>query len=250
MNNYTLGLIISTFILLAVISFCVKTIKCYLFKVDYDSIAPSIDIKGVDNDYLEVIGKIGEKRVCAELNRVPIKKHEFFNTYLFEENDKHSTEIDAICVLTSGIYVFESKNHKGYIKGDDDIVMWGKKKKFFDDWEYNFYSPIKQNKGHINFLKRQLNIQKNDNIPIYSIIVFNDQARLRISNRTPNYYVCKYKDISKIVNKIHRKSIWNRTIVEKNSLEIIIKKLELLNKNNLKKARIHIKNVKEKCSDE
>ena len=85
---------------------------------------------------------------------------------LIEGAEGYTSQIDLIMIGVKGLYVIEVKNFEGAkIYGDGAKSKWyyyrgGKK--------YEFYSPIKQNKKHIEYLKKFLS--DFGNIPCFSII--------------------------------------------------------------------------------
>lgn len=72
-------------------------------------------------------------------------------------NERKSSEIDLILLHETGIYVVESKNYSGWIKGDENQEQWEHiKLNSSDDDEKYFQNPINQNKGHISSLSKFL----------------------------------------------------------------------------------------------
>ena len=100
-----------------------------------------------------------------------------YNLYIFKE-DGTTTEIDALLIHPSGIYIFESKNYKGWIFGSENQQYWtqvlsrGRGKSY----KNSFFNPIIQNKVHLKWLSYYLN-QYTPNL--YSYIVFGNDCQLK-----------------------------------------------------------------------
>lgn len=121
-------------------------------------------------------GRYGEYMIFKELQICEKYGSRFlFNCYIPKENNQ-TTEIDVILLTLNGIFVFESKNYRGWVYGSENQDLWtltmpaGNRIRK----EY-FYNPIIQNKSHINALKKLIG----NNLPVYSVIVFSNNCRLK-----------------------------------------------------------------------
>ncbi len=74
------------------------------------------------------------------------------------QNGKHKAQMDHVVVGPNGIFVVETKNHKGVIRGDDSDVAILQKNKAASGAKYarRFYSPIKQVQTHARVITRLL----------------------------------------------------------------------------------------------
>lgn len=98
-----------------------------------------------------------------------------FNCYIPKSNTQ-TTEIDIILLSINGIFVFESKNYRGWIYGNEKQETWTQTLPAGNKIQKeHFYNPIMQNKSHIKALKNLIG----NNIPIYSIIVFSNNCKLK-----------------------------------------------------------------------
>lgn len=68
-----------------------------------------------------------------------------------------STQIDHVVVSPYGIFVIETKNHKGMIFGDPCGKVWTQVLKG-GQLRYTFFNPLIQNSGHVMELSKQLGI--------------------------------------------------------------------------------------------
>lgn len=98
-----------------------------------------------------------------------------FHLYL-PINKEEITEIDALMISTVGIFVFESKNFKGYVRGGENDRLWSQAKtdEMGNSENIRFYNPIMQNNTHIRCLNRVLDYK----YPLYSIVVFSEECVL------------------------------------------------------------------------
>ena len=122
-------------------------------------------------------GKYGEYQLYSYLKSFEKQGYRFlFNLYVPKENER-TTEIDVLMITNKGIIVFESKNYKGWIFGEEGQKQWtqtlyGTRGHVPKE---HFYNPILQNKIHIRFLKKIVG----DNVPIFSVVAFSDRCELR-----------------------------------------------------------------------
>jgi|GEM_PF-796795 len=127
----------------------------------------------IEND----LGKSGEFKIYEQLEKIGDYKKFIFNAYIPKEHNETS-EVDLIMIHETGIYVFESKNFKGYIYGSENQKQWYQTlARGRDGIEKNsFYNPIKQNLGHIHHLKKYLSDYSGLELRFFSIIVFSNYA--------------------------------------------------------------------------
>ncbi len=120
-----------------------------------------------------------------------------FNAYIPCGN-KGSTETDILMIHEKGIFVIENKNYYGKVKGKGDQAYWTH---IMPGRTVTFFNPIFQNEGHIRQLKRFLK-EKGWEIPIVSVIVFNDRARLgRIPLKGKEAIVCRSRRSAVKINR-------------------------------------------------
>ena len=185
-------------------------------------------------------GVIGEKTVTAVLSFLDSNKYKIINDVIVEKVNGGTSQIDHVVVSNYGIFVIETKNYKGKIYGDEHNQYWtqvlGRNKE-------KFYSPIKQNYGHIKALKHQLLTYPD--IELISIIVFSPEAELKVKTDKEVIYTTKLlKTIRKytnetISNKV-KDEIYN-SILSLNINSKEVKKEHISSIRNNKKERI--KNV-------
>lgn len=96
---------------------------------------------------------------------------------------KKSTQIDHVIVSPYGIFIIETKNHKGYIFGDINSKVWTQVLKGENGSRahgghsrFTFYNPVLQNQGHLDNLSKQLKIPQNCMVGM--IVFTNPEAEL------------------------------------------------------------------------
>ena len=184
--------------------------------------------------YKKIIGKIGELDVSHELNKLPSNKYSIINNVMLYDTNGKSHQIDHIVFSKFGIFVIETKNFEGLIKGNTYDKQWiqilGKTKN-------NFYNPIHQNYGHIKVLEEKLNIKENKFI---SIVCFSDKAKLNI---TGNGNVINTRNlVSKIINE------YTETIIQED-INNLMKEVETLQDRNLNRNFNHVNNIKKSLKE-
>lgn len=118
-------------------------------------------------------GLIGEDLIADILyESFPGKFQVFRNLYVPYKDA--TTELDIVMVHETGIFVFESKNYRGWIYGSMGDLNWTQM--FPNRRTRPFYNPIRQNRNHIKALSQYLDIPSRF---FRSCVVFSDECELR-----------------------------------------------------------------------
>lgn len=183
--------------------------------------------------YPNIRGYFGEFWIKVELSKLPRRDYKVINN-LTINNGQRTVQIDHLVISKYGIFVLEMKNYYGLILGNEYSEQWtqvlGRKK-------FPFYSPIRQNYGHIKSLENVLNISESNFI---SIIVFSNQSRLKV--KASNTHVVYLDNILKIIKKYDQVKI--------NDIELIYNKIMSLNIKDKKIIKQHLKDIKTTISKE
>lgn len=147
-------------------------------------------------------GKFSEELAYRKMLELPDEYHIFNN--LFFESNGYSTQIDHVVVSPYGVFVIETKGYKGWILGGENSEYWTQ---VLYDYKYRFYNPIKQNEGHVRKIKYLL--QNSVNIPIIQIVVFNNEAELKIN--VPNHIVVNRYYLTSAILRYQESVISNDT---------------------------------------
>ena len=109
-------------------------------------------------------GRIGEKRVTNNLNKLPSDKYFVFNDIMIPSRNGTS-QIDHVVVSQYGAFAIETKNYDGWIYGNANDKNWTQV--LNKNTKHRFPNPLIQNYGHVKALEDLLSVKD-----IHSIIVF------------------------------------------------------------------------------
>ena len=174
------------------------------------------------------IGSKGENRIARKLtwSNTFGKPGVILNNVYVPRRDGQTSEIDLLYVTKKGIFVIESKNYSGYIFGDEERKNWTITYYAGKDWigrkqveKQQFFNPIWQNRAHINSLNRFLN----EDIPMFSLIVFSDRCELKeLQWSDSDTYICHTSDINKMVGLLWKQ---NPDVLSEQEVIIVAEKL-------------------------
>jgi len=122
----------------------------------------------------KIKGIIGEKTISVFLSRLDPTKYKVINDLMLRTEGKTS-QIDHVVVSNYGIFVIETKNYKGWIVGDEHSEQWTQ---VIYKRKEKFYNPIRQNYGHIQALKQ--NLQEYQELNFIPIIVFSVKTNSKV----------------------------------------------------------------------
>ena len=127
-------------------------------------------------------GTYSERKLVLKLLEYGIPAQTIFHDLYVRKPNGNFSQIDLVIATTIGIVVFEVKDYSGWIFGTGyqsqwtQVLAYGKQK-------YRFYNPIIQNNKHIGALRKKL--KQFENIPFYSVIVFDGDCELKNINFVP-----------------------------------------------------------------
>ena len=179
--------------------------------------------------YPKFRGFMGEFWVKLELSKLPKDKYFVFNDIMIKD-EKGTHQIDHIVLSKFGIFVIETKNYYGFIKGKEFDNKWiqylGKNKNYF-------VNPIHQNYGHIKSLSNLLELEDKYFI---SVICFSNHAKIDVKSSSIvtqvndlKNEILKYKvllinnDIKELSNIIISNNIKDKTLRKQHVKNIRIK---------------------------
>ncbi len=106
----------------------------------------------------KIIGWFGEHWTKQSLDVLDKDKYIVLNDIMIESNGK-THQIDHIVLSKHGIFVIETKQYNGYIKGSKYDKKWVR---YIKGKEPIYYTnPIRQNYGHVKAICELLNISEN-----------------------------------------------------------------------------------------
>ena len=151
-------------------------------------------------------GKRGEYELYKSLRCYEDEGYKFlFNLYLSKEDGK-TTELDVVMITNKVVFVFESKNYKGWIFGND-------KQKYWTQCLYNgnkasrkekFYNPVWQNRTHCKTLQEYLPLDTE----IVSVVLFSNDCELKkLTVSSSDVMVAKRDEAKNIVDYVLENSL-------------------------------------------
>lgn len=158
-------------------------------------------------DALNDPGRLGEYEIYCQLS--DLEKYGaklLFNLYIprsrFDNSEDNfytdeATEIDALMLFRSGIYVFESKNLTGRIYGSANAQNWTRYPYNSDEKDV-FYNPILQNNAHIRHLKQLIPITA----PYHSLIVFPEKCTLHTPKDFGYTHIVTHLDLHDLIGTL------------------------------------------------
>lgn len=119
------------------------------------------------------IGELGEHKIIIQLDQLP-KECQHLNDLLIPNPKSRSgySQVDHLVISPSGLFVIETKNYNGEIKGARTDKYWNVSNRF------KMYNPLMQNYGHIKAL--ELLLSDFNNVKYISMISFTMRCRFSI----------------------------------------------------------------------
>ncbi|MFS0873970.1 nuclease-related domain-containing protein [Paenibacillus xylanilyticus] len=189
------------------------------------------------------IGDLGEHKINIQLDQLP--KDTKYISDIMIINPKSRTgysQIDHVVISPFGLFVIETKNYNGEIKGTRKDKYWRVNNRF------NMFNPLKQNYGHIKALEHVL-VEYSD-LFFISIVSFTMRCRFSIDPELrkieSNELIVYDTELSEFIN---RKIIRVKTTTENvpiNNVEVQQIYESLLNANitDASKRAEHINKIK------
>jgi len=124
----------------------------------------------------KVKGYLGERKVRRILNSFRGPEYAKAHDILIP-GGRDTTQIDHVLVSKHGIFVIETKNYSGLIRGAESREIWTQEFQGQRNSSFHFYNPLMQNQIHIRALRNIL--RKYPGIPYYSIVAFANGSSLQ-----------------------------------------------------------------------
>lgn len=119
------------------------------------------------------IGELGEHKINIQLDQLP-KECQHLNDLLIPHPKSRTgySQIDHLVVTPYGLFVIETKNYSGEIKGTREDRNWSVGNRF------KMYNPLMQHYGHINAVEQHL--PDFENVKYISMVSFTMRCRFSI----------------------------------------------------------------------
>jgi len=145
-------------------------------------------------------GEWSERRVVLSLLKEGINPNAIFHDLYIQKPNGEYTQVDVAVATKAGIIVFEVKDYSGWIFGNEHQKYWTQLLAYGKE-KHHFYNPVMQNYGHIQAIRQCL--PQNPNIPIYSVIVFFGNSKLKnVTCNTNNTFIIYPYSIPQVISEI------------------------------------------------
>lgn len=192
-----------------------------------------------------ITGFFGELWVKLELRKLG-KNYKVLNNVIVRTEDNATHQIDHVVVSIYGIFVIETKQINGYIKGNDYDKNWVVK---LGRNKYYVHNPVHQNYGHVKALSNVLNINEDKFIPLVCI---SSQAKVRVKSNSVIILPRLVSHIREYDNEIllNYEEVYN-DLVARNIVGYSNSRMHVKNVKSVKKIRIsQLDNVCPLCGGE
>lgn len=189
----------------------------------------------------DLVVKTGKKKFRPVSKRVALNHLMNNPNVVYYEVVKKSSQLDHLIVSPYGIFVVETKNHKGWVFGDINGRVWTQVLKGNAGWRaygghshYTFFNPVTQNILHMHHLSQHLRVPTSY---MTGMIVFTSPD----ANLDNVICDCCYTlDMFAPALFAYNRQIWTRKQTEQ-----VIKLVENLNSSNYSLSKEHVKYVKD-----
>ena len=181
---------------------------------------PKFNDERIANDPRGIFGEAAMMALTARVCDTDKRKYVLMRN-LYVPARAGYTEIDALLLHQSGIYVLESKNLSGEITGDLESERW--KQHLNEHTEHTFHNPIRQNIGHILALEHFLKI-RHEQAHFISFVVFSDRCVLRKVPKDYDFWSIVH--CSELKDSLLQRITSRKTIYTPQQLEDIYYKLQ------------------------
>lgn len=151
-------------------------------------------------------GTAGERKIAKILSKLNKGKYTVLNNVRINTKDGRA-QIDHLVISNFGLFIIETKNFTGVIKGEEDDKLWDK---IHYGHSFKFMNPINQNQRHeeaLNYIIDQVQGLTRDEILIYPMVVFCNGCKLDIDLEGVMYE----KELLSNILSVKQKCITNKT---------------------------------------
>ncbi len=179
--------------------------------------------RGADGKLIDQIQQVEKRQALATLRAGA-------GIYFYEQV-KQSSQLDHIIISPYGLFVIETKNHKGMIFGDVNGKVWTET---FLSAHHTFYNPVHQNEQHLRFLSSSTGISRENMVGF--IVFTNPQADL--TNVSCPFCVT----VTQLAQAI---TSFNRPIWNEKQKDDVIERIESIDSSSYSLSKEHVMFVKD-----
>ncbi|UVI31014.1 nuclease-related domain-containing protein [Paenibacillus spongiae] len=193
------------------------------------------------------IGELGEHKINIQLDQLP-KDCKYLSDLLLPNSKSRSgySQIDHLVISPYGLFVIETKNYNGEIKGGRSDKYWSVSNRF------KMYNPLMQNYGHIKALETLL--AEFNMLKFISMISFTMRCRFSIDpelRKIQSDELIVYDvELSEYINRkiIRLKAEPTAAMLTLEDIRLIYEKVNMTNITDPKIRAEHVEKVKIKNS--
>ncbi|MFC7063139.1 nuclease-related domain-containing protein [Halobacillus seohaensis] len=119
------------------------------------------------------IGELGEYKINIQLDQLP-KEYRYLSDFMIENPKSRSgySQIDHVVFTPYGLFIIETKNYEGIIKGKKNEKSWSV------NYKFRMLNPFFQNYGHVEAVKSSLNMKKE--LKMFSLVSFTRRCTFKV----------------------------------------------------------------------
>ena len=182
-------------------------------------------------------GEEGENKVITLLE-TDSSYHRLINNLVFLGQNNVSHQIDHILIRENGIFVIETKNYYGEIKGNENDSYWTRSyyvKRVLKTVKFN--NPLKQNQSHIRNIMRLIGKK----YPIYCFVVFTQNN----ADGIDLFNVCNLSSLLNRINMMVDNVSINKNEIDKIADVLLTNEADVNNEQHIEKVKEVTANRKE-----
>ncbi|WAH37044.1 NERD domain-containing protein [Alicyclobacillus dauci] len=188
----------------------------------------------------KLLGHRGESIVRSRLSELDKTKYIVLNDLLIPNAKSKSgtSQIDHVVVSQYGVFVIETKNYSGQIRGKEADAQWTQVNYRRKD---RLSNPLRQNYGHTQAIKELLGESLSSKV--VPIVAFTGNAELMVDVK-PGTHLIYTRNLVTTIRQ------YNQVVLSAEEAKQIIKKLRAVHIADRVQRQIHTKNIKSALSNE
>lgn len=187
----------------------------------------------------KLLGHRGESIVRARLGELDKTKYAILNDLLIPNSKSKSgtSQIDHVVVSSYGVFVIETKNYSGQIRGKETDVQWTQVNYRRKD---RLSNPLRQNYGHVQAIKELFG--ESLSVKMVPIVAFTGNAQLMVDVK-PGTHLIYTKNLVQTIQQ------YNQVVLSAEQAKQIVEKLRTAHLADREQRKTHTKNIKSALSN-
>lgn len=215
-------------------------LQLHLPSILYISIPLLIVLLIVKSFMPKLLGHRGESIVRSKLGELDITKYAVLNDlFILNTKSKSGTsQIDHVVVSPYGVFIIETKNYSGQIRGKETDAQWTQVNYRRKD---RLANPLRQNYGHVQALKELLG--ESLSVKMVPIVAFTGSSELMVDVK-PETHLVYTKHLVKTIQQ------YNQVVLSAEQAKQIVETLRTAHIADREQRKTHTKNIKSALSNE